>query len=150
MWDKLSQRMKSFQYDPSLRFRAWLRISSRTRSRICSNESAAAGRLQHRHGTGPGVAADRRPFGRRRRTGGRAGERARSPRHPVGCSGTRSPAQRRPHLAGLRATALQDVDASRVAQELGMGVASVYQAKTRMLKRIREEVDRPDNFSSAP
>ncbi len=152
VWDKLSQRMQSFQYDPSLRFRAWLRTIVENQIKdLFERKARRPG--DYSTGMGPAQEALQQIVDPSAAAAELADElekgHDRQAILSVALERVRQRSDARTWQAFER-TALQDADACAVAVELGMGVASVYQAKTRVLKRIRDEVDRLDSFSSAP
>lgn len=135
---KLVSKLRTFEYDPKLRFRAWLRtvcrnalsdyISARRRQqgsgdsdvlRMLSNVAASEGLIEQLEEEFDQELLDL------------------------------ALRQARPHFSdrhweAFRLTALENREASAVALELGLPVAEVYRAKSKVKKQVRAEIRRLD------
>jgi RNA polymerase sigma-70 factor (ECF subfamily) len=142
---KLTNRLRTFQYDPTQRFRAWLKAV--TRSVICDYLAEQSKRDQ-----GSGDSAILRLLESVAAQDGLAEaveaeyERellAEALRRVMPCV----PPQ---HWEAFRLTALEGKSGAEAAAELGMLVATVYTAKSKVQKLVREELLRVEGLLDTP
>jgi RNA polymerase sigma-70 factor (ECF subfamily) len=136
---RLGQRLKSFEYDPTHRFRSWLRTVVQNEARDFFAEMA---RRPGDYGAGGARTAglDRVPD-----RGAAADELCREieANRRLLDQAMREVRQRvQPHTwAAFSQTAVDGRAANEVAAELGMTKVAVYQAKSRVLELLRQAVD---------
>lgn len=138
---KLGQRMGHLDYDPSARFRAWLRMVVLSQVREYWEQRA---RKPANYGSGGGTSDD-------------VLARLPGPQGPAEDLYQEIEAQRQLLARALDevrrrvapstwqafvATAVEGTDASEVAARLGLTRVAVYKAKSRTLDLLRQEVDR--------
>jgi RNA polymerase sigma factor (sigma-70 family) len=137
---RLAQKMKSFQYDPSKSFRAWLKTLTRH-----AWKDFLADRMRQASGDGmmDKLLAD-----------------VQAPETLVAClkaqfdleilEEAQSRVQWRVDVQSwqaFRLTAVEDISGAETAERLGMTVAAVYKAKSRVLKMLQEEVQRMEEIA---
>ncbi len=136
----LSRRMEGFDYDPSGRFRGWLKT-------VVQNEvNGFFARQARKPGDcGAGATADDplAPVADHRAAADQLAEELADRRELLarGMEEARGRVEARTWEA-FRRTAVADEPAADVARDLGMSLVAVYKAKSRVLELIREAVDR--------
>ena len=141
----LARRMKTFDYDPAGRFRGWLRTVTR-------HAWEAFAREQRRGAVGTGDSAVQRllhTVEAREELVRRLEERFDRELLERALGAVRGRVE--PHTwEAFRLTALEHLPATEVAARLGMKVATVYVARSKVQKMIRAEVQRLDGDAPIP
>src|SRR5262249_12578211 len=141
----LARRLKTFHYDPAGRFRGWLRTVTR-------HAWAAFAEEQRRAAVGTGDSAVQRllqTLEAREELVRRLEERF--DRELLGRAVLGGRGRGEPHTwEASRLTALEQLPAADVAARLGMKVATVYVARSKVQKMIRAEVGRLDDGAPIP
>jgi RNA polymerase sigma-70 factor (ECF subfamily) len=141
---QLSRKMRTFQYDPSGSFRAYLKtltrhawkdlIEERKKKGVASGDSAVQRLLEDMQADSGLVECLKEQF------------------DLEVLEEAQTRVQWRVDVQSweaFRLTALEDIPGAEAAQHLGMTVAAVYKAKSRILKMLQEEVQRVEQGSSA-
>jgi RNA polymerase sigma factor (sigma-70 family) len=141
----LARRLKTFTYDPTGRFRGWLRTVTRHAWKAFAEE-------QRRGAAGTGDSAVQRvlqTLEAREELVRRLEERFDRELLDLALAGVRGRVE--PHTwEAFRLTALEQLPATEVAARLGMKVATVYVARSKVQKMIRAEVQRLDDDAPIP
>lgn len=127
---KLSRRMRTFEYDPSQSFRAWLKTI--TRNALLDFESD--------RDRAPTNGTTESLLTIEARTDLESQLEAEFDRELLEEALRRVKARVAPHTwEAFRLTALDQLDAAEVARRLNMSVGAVYQARSGVVKRLQEE-----------
>jgi RNA polymerase sigma factor (sigma-70 family) len=135
---KLSRRMRTFEYDPSQSFRAWLKTV--TRNALLDFESDRA--------SSPITDAAETLLTAAARTDLESQLEEEFDRELLEEALRRVKARVAPHTwDAFRLTALEQLDAANVAAQLSMSLGAVYQARSSVVKRLQEEREQLENSS---